>query len=156
MIRSLTLLVIALAFVACGGNDEKEAPSTDTIPAINDSASTPVSVSIPDTAPQSGQSAMRINPPHGEPGHVCEVEVGKPIPDNLKSSAPAEKVTATPNSSPITVNPAPAPVNNMPATISTNPGTNPAASAATAPGMNPPHGQPGHDCAIPVGAPLKK
>ncbi|MBK6446411.1 MAG: hypothetical protein IPF81_14280 [Bacteroidetes bacterium] len=30
------------------------------------------------------------------------------------------------------------------------------ASGPTAPGMNPPHGQPGHDCAIAVGAPLKK
>ena len=26
----------------------------------------------------------------------------------------------------------------------------------TAPGMNPPHGQQGHDCAIAVGAPLNK
>ena len=25
----------------------------------------------------------------------------------------------------------------------------------TAPGMNPPHGQPGHDCSIAVGSPLK-
>ena len=31
-----------------------------------------------------------------------------------------------------------------------------AANQPTAAGMNPPHGQPGHDCAIPVGAPLKK
>ncbi|MFM7080135.1 MAG: hypothetical protein ACKOYC_10155 [Bacteroidota bacterium] len=154
MIRSLTLLVIALAFVACGGSDEKEAPATDTIPAINDSTSVPVSVSIPDTAPQMGQSALRINPPHGEPGHVCEVEVGKPIPDNLKSAAPAEKITAAPNNNPITVNPAPA--NNMSKTISTVPATSPNPAAATAPGMNPPHGEPGHDCAIPVGAPLKK
>ena len=28
------------------------------------------------------------------------------------------------------------------------------APTTTAPGMNPPHGQPGHDCAIAVGAPL--
>ena len=31
-----------------------------------------------------------------------------------------------------------------------------AASTPTAPGMNPPHGQEGHDCAIAVGAPLPK
>ncbi len=32
--------------------------------------------------------------------------------------------------------------------------TQPAPATATAPGMNPPHGQPNHRCDIPVGAPL--
>jgi hypothetical protein len=43
---------------------------------------------------------------------------------------------------------------NTPNTSTTT--TTPAAPAAvtTAPGMNPPHGQPGHNCGIPVGAPL--
>ncbi len=156
MIRTLTLLGITLAFISCAGGEEKEAPINDTIPAINDSASMPVSVSLPDTSVNANQSALRINPPHGEPGHVCEVEVGQPIPENLKGAAPSQKITAAPNPTPITVNPAPTAVTTQPTTISTGPGANPNAAAVTAPGMNPPHGQPGHDCAIPVGSPLKK
>jgi hypothetical protein len=31
-----------------------------------------------------------------------------------------------------------------------------ATETVTAPGMNPPHGQAGHDCAVAVGAPLPK
>lgn len=158
MIRSITILGIALAFVSCAGSNDNETPTNDTIPAINDSASMPVSVSLPDTIAPAAATATagRINPPHGEPGHVCEVEVGKPIPDNLKGSAPAEKITAAPSSSPITINPAPAPASTQPVTISTGPGADAKTSTVTAPGMNPPHGQPGHDCAIPVGSPLKK
>lgn len=41
----------------------------------------------------------------------------------------------------------------------TVPGTTPAPVSqptVTAAGMNPPHGEPGHDCGIPVGSPLKK
>ncbi|MES2410959.1 MAG: hypothetical protein V4535_05895, partial [Bacteroidota bacterium] len=39
---------------------------------------------------------------------------------------------------------------SAPAILSTD------APAATAPGMNPPHGQPGHVCGTPVGSPLPK
>jgi hypothetical protein len=82
----------------------------------------------------------QVNPPHGEPGHRCDIAVGAPLnaATNLKPS-PANPTTLT--SPQIISAPAPAP--------STSAG-------ATAPGLNPPHGEPGHDCAIPVGAPLKK
>lgn len=50
---------------------------------------------------------------------------------------------------------------SQPAEITTVQPSNPAfqvttPQVATPPGMNPPHGAPGHDCAIAVGAPLKK
>ncbi len=50
---------------------------------------------------------------------------------------------------------------SQPAEITTVQPSNPAVQVttpqvATPPGMNPPHGAPGHDCAVAVGAPLKK
>jgi hypothetical protein len=86
--------------------------------------------------------APGMNPPHGQPGHRCDIAPGAPL-----SSAPAKpaanNVTMAPQKSmptsaaPALLNPAPAP-------------------APTAPGMNPPHGQPGHKCDVTVGAPLPK
>jgi len=88
-------------------------------------------------------TAPGMNPPHGQPGHRCDIPVGQPL-----SSSPANQPAATQN---VTVN------GNNP--IQIDPGmVNPANSKSnpvkTAPGMNPPHGQPGHRCDIPVGQPL--
>lgn len=67
-----------------------------------------------------------MNPPHGQPGHRCEIAVGAPL-----NSKPAPAVTSTPAT--VTAQPAP---------------------QKTLPGMNPPHGEPGHRCDIAIGAPL--
>lgn len=75
-----------------------------------------------------------LNPAHGQPGHRCDIAVGAPL-----NSAPAA-ATTTPQVQTITM---PSP-----------PATNVAKPVKTAPGMNPPHGQPGHRCDISVGAPL--
>jgi len=90
-----------------------------------------------------GTTAPGMNPPHGQPGHRCEIAVGAPL-----NSAPAAKSaasTVTTSSPAISSTPA---ATTLPAAV-----TQP---TVTAPGMNPPHGQPGHDCTIAVGAPLKK
>ncbi|MBK1894509.1 hypothetical protein [Chryseobacterium paridis] len=94
-------------------------------------------------------TAPGMNPPHGQPGHRCDIPVGQPL--NSKP-APAQ---ATQN---VTVN------NNGSQTIQIDPNSlqpgkftvdNKTGKAVkTAPGMNPPHGQPGHRCDIPVGQPL--
>lgn len=78
-------------------------------------------------------SSGKLNPAHGEPGHRCDIPVGSPL-----NSPPGNVSTATP---PVTATPVP-PVAATP--------------VKTAPGMNPPHGEPGHDCSIAVGQPLKK
>jgi hypothetical protein len=82
-------------------------------------------------------AAGAVNPPHGQPGHVCGTPVGAPLGGGAAGSKGAS--VSTPALSP-TAKPAAAPAS---------------APAATAPGMNPPHGQPGHVCGTPVGAPLK-
>jgi hypothetical protein len=80
-------------------------------------------------------TGQALNPPHGEPGHDCGLPVGAPL-----NSAPAPKadVKAAPQTS------------NPPA-VQVAPTANNASSGQK---LNPPHGEPGHDCAVAVGAPL--
>lgn len=84
------------------------------------------------TAPVQNSEPVRLNPPHGQPGHICEIPVGSPLP-----STPVRS-NATVNSTPVA-----APVNSAGAP-----------TAASNVRLNPPHGQPGHICEIPVGSPL--
>jgi hypothetical protein len=101
--------------------------------------------SSPNPAPMA--TAPGMNPPHGQPGHRCDIPVGQPL-----NGAPATATTVSQN---INAN-----GNNIvqidpnavsPGKITLN---NNGKQVKTAPGMNPPHGQPGHRCDIPVGQPL--
>lgn len=115
-----------------------------TVDSGTSSAITGTPVMTPTTTSQpASPTAKGMNPPHGEPGHRCEIAVGAPL-DSPPNAAPAKNAPPTPTtqSSPIAT-----PITASPAVQT---------PAVTAPGMNPPHGQPGHDCAIAVGAPLKK
>ncbi|MES2777627.1 MAG: hypothetical protein V4722_25840 [Bacteroidota bacterium] len=86
---------------------------------------------------QSATVAPGMNPPHGQPGHRCDIVEGAPL-DSKPTVNPATTVAAT------------HPISN-PAGVTTNP---PQAIQPAAAGMNPAHGQPGHRCDISVGAPL--
>lgn len=95
------------------------------------------------------KTAKGMNPPHGQPGHRCDIPVGAPL-----NSAPAKVAATTSNTAKsgtttqnFTVSPPP---NAVPALLSTETET------AVADGMNPAHGKPGHRCDIAVGAPLPK
>jgi hypothetical protein len=79
-----------------------------------------------------GAATSGVNPPHGMPGHTCDLPVGAPLNGFAAESQPLQ-VTS---SADIT---AAAPVLTQP-----NPNVR----------LNPAHGEPGHDCAIPVGSPL--
>ena len=78
-----------------------------------------------------------LNPPHGQPGHRCDIAVGAPLSSPAGTGLPAKNGA-------------------MPTTLQPNVSLQsaPSANVATAPGMNPPHGQPGHRCDVKVGAPL--
>lgn len=76
-----------------------------------------------------------VNPEHGQPGHRCDIPVGASL------STPVQANPTLPTSS---TTPAPFPT------------TTTSSNTKVAPGMNPPHGEPGHDCAVEVGAPLNK
>ena len=91
-----------------------------------------------DTNPISGEAEteaaatgeVKINPEHGLPGHRCDLPVGAPLTASAGS---------TPN---------PAPTSQLPST-SVSP-----IRVDQSPTVNPPHGEPGHDCSVAVGAKL--
>ncbi len=90
----------------------------------------PGQVSMQPVAQQPVKVGKGMNPPHGQPGHRCDIAVGAPL-----NSAPAK--------------PAPMTITPQQGTAMTT-----EIKTQTAPGMNPPHGQAGHRCDIAVGAPL--
>ena len=85
-------------------------------------------------APAEVYQAAGLNPPHGQPGHDCAVAVGAPL-----NGSPAPNMVPTS-----------APTMNFP-TATPSPSQTPISGGQR---LNPPHGQPGHDCAVQVGAPL--
>lgn len=116
----------------------QEAPNNQTVamPSQPNAVSTPAAQQV---QPQPTTTAPGMNPPHGQPNHRCDIAVGAPL-NSPAGKNPAAQAT-------------PAPVQAQP-----QPQMQPqnAAPVVTAPGMNPPHGQPGHKCEVAVGAPLPK
>jgi hypothetical protein len=108
------------------------------------------------TAAPATKTAPGMNPPHGQPGHRCDISVGQPL-----NSAPTKTTTQTSQSEKpaMTVTPGTINADGTPSMNTSAPSGAPAilnAPTTTAPGMNPPHGQPGHVCGTAVGAPLPK
>ena len=91
----------------------------------NNVVMTPVQTPVQPTAPG-------MNPPHGQPNHRCDIAVGAPL--NSKP-VPAQTQVTTAAQPQVTMKEIPN-------------------TQKTLPGMNPPHGEPGHRCDIAVGAPL--
>jgi hypothetical protein len=180
-------LLVCLAFAGCDSAEEKKpatnnsqdqvlfpgnpnAPATGVVPPAPSDA--PAMGMQPATPPEGmgaippGQSmtttAPGMNPPHGEPGHRCEIAVGAPL-NSAPSTPPATATSPSLSMPPPQITTGGSPVEAKPILSPelTVPGSTPPAPGATtpvktAPGMNPPHGEPGHDCSIAVGAPLKK
>ncbi|MBB2149973.1 RodZ family helix-turn-helix domain-containing protein [Pedobacter gandavensis] len=132
MKRILYISCFVLALSAC--NSE---------PKQSQNVVTPTPGGLPSASPTmvSGEKPAN-NPAHGQPFHDCALPVG----------APLNAQTSTPANGPVNVNPTPgAPV----VAPQTAPATAPSAPVNQAEAkLNPAHGLPGHDCAIPVGAPL--
>lgn len=124
--------------------DNSEAQVLDVNPEIIQQSTT--------TAPSPVKSGAGLNPPHGEPGHDCAIAVGAPL-----GSAPSGATqTIQPNiQNPSSVPAQTSPVINptTPTPVTTMPGGQTPAAGSTGK-VNPAHGEPGHDCAKPVGAPL--
>lgn len=137
--RSVPLTVMAMAsslfMLSCASTEEPKAPPAPTAiaPPVTNMEAPPVA----DPASAAPATAVaQLNPPHGEPGHRCEIPVGAPLDG---SAAPSTQAPTA-----ISVTPTAA-----------NAGAPPSGPAAGASGkINPPHGEPGHDCAVPVGSPL--
>ena len=131
-------------FMSCSeGESKSTAPveETSSLPVTN----APAPVAAPGEMPAANptdNSSVALNPAHGEPGHRCDIAVGA-----LLNSAPqTTPVTTQPQ-----VNTASQPTFTSPVM---QPPTAPTQGSATGK-VNPAHGEPGHDCTIAVGAPLK-
>lgn len=148
--NSIPALLLSIVLTSCGNSsaDEKQPNITDTLakPSTTAPATTtnqPGNVSVLPVSPATASTAG-LNPEHGKPGHRCDIAVGAPLDSKPANPAPGT-VTSVPSATPannITINPTPA------APVAAT------APSATAAGMNPAHGQPGHRCDIAVGAPL--
>lgn len=100
--------------------------------------------SSPSPAPMA--TAPGMNPPHGQPGHRCDIPVGQPL-NGQPAAALATQNINVGNNNVVQIDPNAVSPGKI--TIDNN-----GKQVKTAPGMNPPHGQPGHRCDIPVGQPL--
>lgn len=120
-------------------------PTTNT----NTTANVPTTTTTTTNAtPPNPKPGVALNPAHGQPGHRCEIAVGAPLDSKPATTLPSTQPTVT--TTPTVTTPT---VTTQPPVINSNP-IQPATTTVTAPGMNPPHGQPNHRCDIAVGAPL--
>jgi hypothetical protein len=102
---------------------------------------------------------VKLNPPHGEPGHRCDIAVGAPLdsPKSNTTSQPTTKTSVTPVTSTRNTTTLPSKgrvgptIENLKKLNSYQPANYTSGKALV---KNPPHGQPGHRCDIPVGDPL--
>lgn len=147
----LGLMAISILIISCKKDEratylQEEAGVTQPSIAVN-SAPKPSLIDqagIQNTsAPAPVATAPGMNPPHGQPGHRCDIPVGQPLSNNQPTpvtvnNTASNSIQIDPNS----VSPGKIMIDNN------------GKQVKTAPGMNPPHGQPGHRCDIPVGQPL--
>ncbi|MFW6310247.1 MAG: hypothetical protein ACOC1D_04020 [Prolixibacteraceae bacterium] len=158
---AISLFILAL-IVSCGPakNDSRQESQTPVIPpnqAETSSAEPEAPVlENPETtsqvSPEENNSQVKINPPHGEPGHRCDIPVGEPL-----NAQPAGTTRQTPVNPPANApaagnNPTAPTIENAQKLNSSQPSNT--SSAQNSGRINPPHGQPGHRCDIPVGSPL--
>lgn len=148
-----TLLLLGLT--SC--KDTGKEPSNVTIdgtteqpvatPETDGQAATPVQ-NTPEAATTGAVANNNINPAHGQPGHRCDIPVGAPL-DTPPGGGGGMSVTPAPASSsqgqPFLVN------DDAKNRIMQEQGQPATANSGK---INPPHGQPGHSCEIPVGQPL--
>jgi hypothetical protein len=135
MNKLFSIALITLAFASCQNTgDRKATPVAPTAPVSTmpaAPATTNAGTVINTTTTNSATAAA--NPEHGAPGHRCDIPVGAPL-NGAASSTPAPAN----NIAPVTLQP------QLPATPATNSNAR----------LNPAHGEPGHNCAVPVGSPL--
>lgn len=170
-----SLLTLSIVFLSCkkeetetkveavtSGTDQKPiiVPNVEPVPTQNSINPNQQQVNMPQQntteivkqAPVATKAGM--NPPHGQAGHRCDIAVGAPLNSPVAKAATPSATSGKPSfTSTTTSTPSPTsttPLTGTPELLKTD------TPVATAPGMNPPHGQAGHDCAVAVGAPLPK
>lgn len=127
----LMLLIAVPFFISCKDETKSEEPTEvvqDETETTLEQKKQMLNNAVPtNNANATSGNTANLNPPHGQPGHRCDIAVGAPLDGG------------TPNGS------APTQINMQ---------NEANAAPATGKGLNPPHGQPGHRCDIKVGDPL--
>lgn len=137
--KQVLYLCCVVGLMACNSKKPESAQTYAATPTglqgIQNSAP---SVPVAATGQTAGNAG--VNPPHGAPGHRCDIAVGASL-----NAAPSTPVTPTVNPQPINT--------TVPAVTPT---TAPVEAVLPSSGqkLNPKHGEPGHRCEIAVGAPL--
>lgn len=124
----------ALFFASCQDGNETKKEVIETVPqeaTLEQKRQQLQSVAPSSNANNANRSATAAgaNPPHGQPGHRCDIPVGAPLDGSstIKTSSGQTAPIRAQSDSPVN---------------------------ATGKGLNPPHGQPGHRCDVKVGDPL--
>lgn len=138
-IKNLIGITLFVALASCNSSEgEGNVQLNQSAPPLQPVAtSTPVATDtnkVSNMQPQ--QVTVALNPPHGQPGHRCDIAVGAPLNSPANAGGPAPVQIQTPAANAPVMQQAPA--------------------NGTAVKLNPPHGQPGHDCTIEVGKPLRQ
>lgn len=131
----ITTLLVSFFVISC--KKEVEPPETNSTQTTEVNKIDPVVKPVSTT--ESSGTPPKLNPPHGEPFHRCEIAVGAPL-----DGTPAPN---TPN----------APPKEEPKSFFKALQTENQTQEVTKgekPKLNPAHGQPYHICEIAVGAPL--
>lgn len=161
--RFITMSILGLALIACQ-NTPQEIPVADDALANTELAeaqrdkskegnpfeqmnNNTTQATLPSTP-----TGVTLNPPHGQPGHRCDIAVGAPLPNDGNVVAQAQS-----QAHPVSQGEAmPVVSGGMPQQVVQvqQPQTQQSYVVPKGEKLNPPHGQPGHRCDIPVGAPL--
>ncbi|TDS54653.1 hypothetical protein [Myroides indicus] len=143
---------LTLGLFSCK-DTQKEAPAIEDteLSSTTSAPETPAQNEALEKAPATNnQTADNLNPAHGQPGHRCDIPVGAPLDtppqQNNMQQQPVQAAASSSNGN------SPFLVNDQAKSKLQNSG---GSAGTTASGkVNPPHGQPGHRCDIPVGQPL--
>lgn len=132
------LLLFSLVLTSCKkeGATNENTVGTELLTTVH-TDSIPINNDTQQTLDSESSKEVKLNPPHGQPGHRCDIAVGAPLntpvnPGSFYQQPVIPKATQTA-----------APVSNQVTTPNT-----------PRPKLNPAHGQPHHDCKIKVGDPL--
>ncbi len=135
--KKLLYIFCALGLLACNSNKQQPAQEFTPTPTGLQGIQKPASSNSTSTTSQANSNSGALNPAHGQPGHDCAIPVGAPL---NSASAPASTTQQATPAQPTTD------VTKQAATPSVN---------EKGQKLNPAHGMPGHNCEIPVGAPLQ-
>lgn len=156
--RFITMSFLGLAFIACQNTPQEIAvaedafANTELAEAQRDKSNennpfSQLNNNIVQPSLPASQGGVTLNPPHGQPGHRCDIAVGAPLP-NDGSAVSQVKPVGENEAMPVVSGGVPQQV------MQVQPQTQQNYVGAKGEKLNPPHGQPGHRCDIPVGAPL--